>query len=304
MNIINDALLAALKVGYGDAFRGAFDGATTDFQSVATLVPSSAESNLYAWLGQFPQMREWIGDRQAKAVKANAYQVTNKTFESTVKVPREKIEDDVYQIYTPMMEEMGVSAKQHPDELVFSLAADGASQECYDGQPFLDTDHPSTDASGSLITVDNYDATGGGNLWYLLDTRRPLKPFLFQKRREYKFTAITSDAGGVGAYQVFKSNEFEYGVDCRVNAAYGLWQSAYGSLNTLNGTNVNTYLQKMYALKSDQGKPLGIRPNICLVGPSNFAAARNVFMLPTQPDSAAANPNYNLCQVVMTPYLT
>lgn len=302
--IINDASLAALKVAYGDAFKGAFDGATTEYEKVTTLVPSSNESNLYAWLGQFPQMREWLGDRQAKSVKANGYQVTNKTFEATVKVPREKIEDDVFQIYTPMMQEMGVSAKQHPDELVFQLAAAGHTNLCYDGQNFLDTNHPSTDASSNAILVDNYDATGAGNLWYLLDTRRPLKPFLFQKRREYKFTAMVSDAGGIGAEHVFLKNEYVYGVDCRVAAAYGIWQAAYGSLNTLNGTNVNAYLQKMFALKSDQGKPLGIKPNICLVGPSNFAAARNVFMLPTQPDSAAANPNFGLCEVVMTPYLT
>ena len=41
-----------------------------------------------------------------------------------------------------MFEEMGRAAATHPDELVFETVANGFTEECFDGQPFFDTDHP------------------------------------------------------------------------------------------------------------------------------------------------------------------
>jgi phage major head subunit gpT-like protein len=296
--IINTAGLAALFTSYNAAFKSGFEGAPSDWDKVATLIPSASESNLYAFLGQFPKMREWIGDRQLKNLSAFNYTIINKSFESTVEVPRPKIEDDQYGVFTPMMQELGYTAKTHPDETVFGLATLGASSLCYDGQFFLDTDHPVV-ASGVAGTASNYDSAGGGNLWYLLDTRRPLKPFIFQKRQDYKFQAFNKDTDE----HVFKKNAYMYGVDARVNAGFGLWQLAYGSLNTLDSTNVQSYVTAMMARKSDEDKPLGIMPNICLCGPSNWAAARALFEVPTL-TGGAANPNYQLCKVLVTPYLT
>ena len=61
--------------------------------------------------------------------------------------------------------------------------------------------------------------------WYLLDTKKPLKPFIFQRRKAPVFVAKDSpdDEG------VFMKKEFLFGVDSRDNAGYGLWQLAYGS---------------------------------------------------------------------------
>lgn len=292
--IITPSALATLFITYSAAFKNGFNRAENLWDQIATLVPSSSESNLYAFLGQFPKLREWIGDRQYKNLQAFSYSITNKQFESTVAVPANKIKDDQYQVYTPLMEELGYSAKMHPDELVFALAATGASSLCYDGQFFFDTDHP----VGST-TKANYDSVGGGNLWMLLDTRRPLKPFIFQKREDYNFTVFNDRTDE----HVFKRNEYLYGVDGRVNAGFGLWQLAYGSLNTLDATNVQAYVAAMMALKSDEDKPLGVKPNLCVVGPSNWAAARAVFEVPTL-SGGAANPNFGLCKVLVTPHLT
>ncbi len=192
---------------------------------------------------------------------------------------------------------MGYSAKVHPDEKIFGALAAGASSLCYDGQYFFDTDHPVI-VDGVASTKDNYDATGAGNLWALLDTKRPLKPLIFQKRREYAFQTFASP----GDEHVFKRNTFLYGVDARAAFGYGLWQLAYGSLNTLNSDNVQAYAQKMMALKSDEGKPLGVMPDVCVVGPSNWAAARALFLVPTL-TGGAANPNFGLCKVIISSYL-
>jgi len=295
--IINTSSLGALFTSYSALFKGAFDNAKSFWQQIATLVPSSTESNLYAFLGQFPKLREWIGDRHIKDLASHDYTVVNKDFESTVAVPRNKIEDDTYGVFGPLMSEMGFAAATHPDEIIFSLLSSGASELCYDGQYYFDTDHPII-ADGAASTASNYDATGGGDLWVLMDTRRPLKPMLFQRRQDYNFQTFRSGSDE----HVFMRKEYLYGVDARVNAGFGLWQVAYGSLNTLNSTNFDAYVTAMMQLKSDEGSPLGIRPNLLVCGPGNRAAARS--LIETQfLASGASNPNYQEVEVLVTPYL-
>lgn len=292
--IINTQNLSALFTSYRAAFQDGFNRATPEWDQIATLVPSSTTSNLYAFLGQFPKMREWVGDRIIKNLAAHDYTVTNKEFESTIGVPKPQIEDDTFGVFTPLFAEMGYAAATHPDEVVYDLLKLGASELAYDGQFYFDTDHPENGG-----TVSNYDATGGGNLWMLLDTRRPLKPMIFQKRQEYNFQSFRS----MSDEHVFRFNEYMYGVDARVNAGFGLWQLAYGSLNTLDATNFDAYVQAMMERKSDEGRPLGVRPNLLVCGPSRRAAARSLIETQFLSDGSS-NPNFKAVEVLVTPYLT
>lgn len=296
--ILNMANLATLFRSYNAAFKNAFAQAESVAMKVATEIPSSTEANLYAFLGQFPKMREWIGDRVIKNMASHAYTVTNKPYESTVGVPVPSIEDDTYGVFTPIIQEMAYAAKLHPDELVFALLASGATDLCYDGQPFFSASHPIV-VNGVATTTSNYDAVGGGNLWAVMDTRRPLKPLIYQKRKDYKFVAMNQEHDE----NVFKSNEILYGVDGRCAAGYGLWQLAYGSLNTLNSTNLDAAVTAMMGLKSDEGKPLGIRPNLLVVGPSRRAAARDLIDVSALA-SGASNPNYKEMDILVSPHLT
>lgn len=296
--IINGASIASLYKVYNKAFENAFNATQLEWMKVATLVPSSSESNIYPFLGDFPGMREWLGERYLKNLKVDAYTLTNKTFESSVKVPREKIEDDAYGVYAPMFAMMGQAAARHPDELVFSKAAAAATDLCFDGKAFLATDHPVV-VNGSATTASNYDSSGSENLWFLLDTSHPLKPFLFQERKKPVFTSFNKSDDE----HVFMKNEFVFGTDSRGAAGFGFWQMAFGSVDTINSTNVDDYIATMRGLKSDEGKPLNVSPKICLVGPSNEAAARELFENPLG-SGGATNRFYKRCEVVVSPYLT
>ena len=67
--------------------------------------------------------------------------------------------------------------------------------------------------------------------WHLLDTKKPLKPFIYQEREKPRFRSQT-DTGrddGLIPDSVFLRKEFLYGVDCRANGGYGLWQMAFAS---------------------------------------------------------------------------
>ena len=139
--IVNQANLHGLSVGYSTAFNKSFDTTQSNYQKVATVVPSVTGAQDYKWLGQIPRMKEWIGEREVQSLAAYDYLIKNKKFEMTIGVPREDIEDDKYGVYAPLFASMGESASLHPDELVFGAMMDGFEAACYDGKPFFSGEH-------------------------------------------------------------------------------------------------------------------------------------------------------------------
>ncbi len=61
--------------------------------------------------------------------------------------------------------------------------------------------------------------------WFLLDTSKPVKPFIFQERKAPVFVSQTGEEND----DVFMRAEYKFGAEARGNAGYGLWQLAYGS---------------------------------------------------------------------------
>lgn len=140
--VINPQTLRGVFVGYNTLFNKAFAEQTPLYQRVATVVPSTTDAETYAWLGDIPGMREWIGDREVKNLSGSDYTIRNKDFELTIGIPRNAIEDDKLGLYNPSIQMMGQSAALHPDELIFSLLAEAFTAKCYDGKSFYAADHP------------------------------------------------------------------------------------------------------------------------------------------------------------------
>ena len=300
MAIVTPALITSLRTGFSKAFQDALIATPTDWEKVATRVPSTSTSNTYGWLGQFPALREWAGDRVLKDMAAQAYQVQNKLYEGTVAVKRTDIEDDNVGVYTPLFAEMGRAAKAHADQLVFGLLAAGETTTCYDGQNFFDTDHPvypNVDGTGTATLVANLQA-GTGAPWYLLDTSRALKPLIFQERTTPELEALTStqDEG------VFMRDEYRYGIRYRCNAGFGFWQLAYKSKAALDAANFNAAMAAMQSLKADGGRPLGIKPTVLVVPPSLRAAAIEI-VKSERLANGASNPNFGAVDLIVSPWL-
>lgn len=290
--IINSANLQTLYQGFKTAFNTGFRGVTPYWMQVATMVPSTTKEEKYGWMGQWPRLREWISDRQIKSLEVHDYSIKNKKFESSVGVPRDDIEDDSYGIFSPMFQEMGYAAATHPDELIFALLAAGFNTPAYDGQFFFDTDHPVVGQS-----VSNTQA-GASAPWYLLDTRRPLKPLIYQKRRDYDFKAMTKSDDE----QVFMRDEYRYGIDARLNVGFAFWQQAFGSKAALDDTNFNDAYAAMMGFTSDEGRPLGIKPNLLVCGPTNRAKALDVVKAERRANGAT-NTNRDVVDVLVCEWL-
>ncbi|MFG9247857.1 Mu-like prophage major head subunit gpT family protein [Pseudomonas aeruginosa] len=303
MAIITPALISALKTSFQKHFQDALATAPSTYLQVATVIPSTTASNTYGWLGQFPKLREWIGQRVIKDMAAQGYQITNKLFESTVGVKRTDIEDDNLGVYGPLMQEMGRAAGAHPDELVFALLKAGNANLCYDGQNFFDTDHPvypNVDGTGTATTVSNLFAPAAdpGAAWYLLDTSRSLKPLIYQERMKPSFTSMTKEDDE----QVFMADEYRYGVRSRCSVGFGFWQLAAMSTEELNQVNFEKVYDAMRNQKADGGRPLDIRPNLLVVPTTLRSKAKEVVGV-QRLANGADNPNFELVQVLDTAWL-
>lgn len=294
---ITRALLDNLFVGFSAKFNGALLGYKPRWDKIAMLAPSSARENHYGWLKNLKKMREWIGDRQAAALETDGYRVANKPFENTVDVSRFDIEDDQVGIYAPMFDDLGQTAAELPDQLVFALLKAGFASNCYDGQFFFDTDHPVLDANGAPTTWSN-SGGGAGEGWYLLCTKRAVKPLIFQERTKPKLTRMDRDEDE----QVFNQARFRYGVDARCAVGYGLPQLAYGSKQALNKANYEAARASIMSRTGDFGRPLGLVPDTLVVGPTNEGAARALLF--AQKDAAGAdNVWFNTAELIVEPLL-
>lgn len=139
--IVNPQTLRGIYVGFSTLFNQAFAGVTPMYSEVAMVTPSTTNAETYAWLGDIPGMREWIGEREIQNLSASDYTIKNKPFELTIGVDRDAVEDDKIGLYNPSVQNLAYSAAIKPDELVFGLLKAGFTTNCYDGKPFFSTEH-------------------------------------------------------------------------------------------------------------------------------------------------------------------
>jgi phage major head subunit gpT-like protein len=309
--IINSSNLNILTQNVQVVFNKAYDTAPSDYlDKVATIITSGTKQEIYPMVAEIPQLREWVGDRQANDVATYDYTLTNKDFELTIKLDRNKVLDDQYGIWMQTVVPMiAQQAKRKPSLLVRDILRVGQSTACHDGQNFFDASHPvnkfpgggfagSTQqnywSAGKALTFDNYrdvrakmmnfrgesgerlnitpnllvvppqlemqarlilnssmvaaqtfgsDTNVGGysnplqgtaellvlpdlgadaTAWYLLDTSKPIKPFLYQKRQD----PILVPMFNPNDESVYRRKEFEFGIDMRGVAGVSLWWMA------------------------------------------------------------------------------
>lgn len=149
-NVSSDYVEGVMK-GWRALYQESFDKTTLDWEAVAFESPSDTDQEGYSWVGEVPGMREWIDERVVKALTDYDYSIKNKKWESTIAVEVDAFEDRKLGQYQIRVKNLGNAAAQHLDELVFGTALAGADTAlCFDGQYFIDTDHPLGDTGATF----------------------------------------------------------------------------------------------------------------------------------------------------------
>lgn len=167
--LINTQNLQFLFLQFSQIFKTVYSTQPVYWQFYASEMPSSTEKNVYGWLAQFTGMREWVGPRQVDNASARDYELKNKDYEKTVGLERNKVLDDQFGFFSTVIEQLALQGAWWPDDICTDAIVNGTTDECFDGQPFFDTDHPvdlDNAAAGTYsnkLTGAQYDLGGSGN---------------------------------------------------------------------------------------------------------------------------------------------
>ena len=300
--------LASINLAVNTAYNKQFGLTPTIYDKFAYKATSTGDGELYPRLDLIPGLREWIGGRVYNQLSETAFQIKNRTFEESISIRREDIEDDRFGILTGAAQLLAQNAAAFPDLLVAKLMLAGHITPCYDGQNFFDTAHPDFTSAGAAITSSNYIvATGGdtnGAPWYLVDDRQVLRPIIYQERRPFVITprvALTDP-------NVFDLDQFVWGLDGRCNAGFGIWQTAVMCTAPLNGKYFEIARNAMTSRRRPDGTPMNIAPTLCVVPSVNLGPAKSLFdgqyMDPSESGGIIQSNRWmGACKVLEDPWL-
>jgi len=266
--IPNSQNLRNLYIGWKAAFMGALRGdSTAEWPRIATKSPSSTAAEEYGFLDNWPKFRKWVGDRILKQLGAHDYTIKNEDYESSITVPINAVKDDNLGMYSEIFASYGVAAAQWPDDMIFALLLLGETENGYDKVPYF-----GNHTVGGAV-VSNLDA-GASTPWYLFDTKKSLKPLIYQEREAP--TLVPKDKPDDD--NVFYGKKLVYGAHARGAAGFGLWQLAHKAKVALDKAGFEAAKTAMRERTNDEGETLKIVPNLIVVPPSLEGAARDLFV--------------------------
>lgn len=264
----------------------------------APLIEEVASTNLaedYDWLLDNFGLREWADEKHVKVMKGKGLTITNKPYEDTFALQTRILKTAGGAArYAPRTRMLARGANRFIDQLTFATLRAGFTTNGVDGVPFFSASHP---ILGS--TYSNYGG-GAGNAWYMFDTTI-IKPVIFQWLQ--RPTPVESDK------DEFDKGVIYFGVEADAGAGLSLWQAAFASKDTLNDTNFNAAIEAMMGVPVDgdapgvgDKNPLGVMPNLLVVGRSNRAAAQAILEAQLKANGAS-NTNYRAVQLMISPHL-
>ena len=159
MSLDTGKAVAKLR-GLTKKFDTAVAASTPFYPQLCTETFSDGANEECGILGGMPGIREWVGDRAFKQLRAARFTIDNKVWESSVAIDKDDINDDRLGMYGPVLSDLGAEAMYHPDELLFALMVAGKSAPCMDGQYFYDTDHTWGDSGTQDNDLTATAATG------------------------------------------------------------------------------------------------------------------------------------------------
>lgn len=140
--LITKAVLAGLQTSVSFIFSGAYRDTPTPVDQLATVVSSTHSIETYGWMQRLLAMREWIGPRVKQGLQTQAYTLKNRTFEATLAVDKEEIEDDSLGLFEPRAKELGRIAARIWFQLLIDALAAGTTALGFDGVAFFSGSHP------------------------------------------------------------------------------------------------------------------------------------------------------------------
>ena len=127
--IVNQTNLAGIYKTFNVIFQEAFAAAATLRDRIAMEVPSGGASNDYKWLGNFPMLREWIGDEAEIREIGCQYRAINQKHETLTvvgTVPDKRDDEGEHRVYLDVTVLNDDGDATCPGHAIVALPARGA----------------------------------------------------------------------------------------------------------------------------------------------------------------------------------
>lgn len=182
------ALEKGLKIAFHQAYADLIKSPEYDLiKQIAMIAPSSASSEKYGWLGDVPDVVEWLGEIVAKELAEYDYTITNKNWQSAMQIDRNSLDDDQYGMIMSRVAELPRAILEHRWEMIEDLFAAGTTDLAYDASAFFanrtapndnllagngaDTvAHVKTDIAAAYAAMYNFTSNEGRHLRIKMDT--------------------------------------------------------------------------------------------------------------------------------------
>lgn len=159
MTIHNVALYADVAQRVRHQVMDSVESANPFYPRLSLRVESNTDYENYDWLGSFPGMREWLGDRKFHQLTSAEFLIKNKDWESGIQLPKKHIDDGRTGYFDRLAEGLANEASYHPDELMIETMEGAETIRCFDGAFFFDTNHIFSDSGvqSNLLTANVAD---------------------------------------------------------------------------------------------------------------------------------------------------
>ena len=129
------------------------------YPRLCELVESDTDHETYDWLGSFPGIREWLGDRKFHQLGSAEFKIFNRDWESGIQLPKQKIDDGQTGYFDRVATGLAIEASYHPDELLIETMEAAETIRGFDGAFFFDTNHiwNKSGLQSNLLTVNVND---------------------------------------------------------------------------------------------------------------------------------------------------
>lgn len=172
----------------------------------------------YKWLGMSPGLKEWIGGRDAKGLRANGIIIPNLKFESTLEIGVDELRRDKTSQIQIRIDDLAIRVSEHWHELLSANIL--ANTLAYDGVTFFGTTHAEGESG---VQLNDLAAAQVGQLNIVTPNNPTVAEFsdVIPKIVE-RFIALKDDQG-----QFINSGARSFLVMVPTN----MWAAAAGALN-------------------------------------------------------------------------
>jgi len=155
---INDKELQELNKQLNAKWTSAFSAAPqSQLNALATRYTSTTASNHYAFMEAIGGWSEWNGARQFKDVASQQFEVLNKDYEMSIKMPKNQLEDDQIGMYVDIVPNMVAGWFKKQQALIMNVLT--SNPVAYDGGSLFKTDRTYGDSVINNTTTSALDAT-------------------------------------------------------------------------------------------------------------------------------------------------